>query len=44
MLLMQQLMQAAAAGMGPPIMTPLGLDRAPAGMPGQQVSTSPSCH
>lgn len=39
MTLMQQLMHAAAAGMGPPIMAPMG--RAPAGIPGQQVSPPP---
>ena len=39
MTLMQQLMHAAAAGMGPNMMPPLG--RAPAGMPGQQVSPPP---
>ena len=39
MTLMQQLMHAAAAGMGPPIMPTMG--RALTGMPGQQVSPSP---
>ena len=39
MTLMQQLMHAAAAGMGPPIMAPMG--RAPAGIPGQQVRPPP---
>ena len=40
-MLMQQLMQAAAAGMGPPMMPPMGLGSVPAGMAGQQVSPRP---